>query len=1118
MSEPPKDAAGEAAKPAPKRPGPAKGDQEKARAPHGKPARVPPASRARAEAAPSGKPWLIIGGVGAVLLLLIIAIAVGFRDTKPQPAGDAAPTTKEPEPASPARPTEPTPAPSEPSPAAPKAESSAPLKIAEDAIREARRLAAANERAHARSVLEEALRRSDVVAHAIASESLRREIQELSKNDVTPAAEPEEKHEPAATEKPAEPAPSESAHVDAATDAKLKEVRDKEAALDLTGAIAALAGLDAKLAATEREEIDARAAFLDALGAAIPDGSAIAIAQGGKRYKITKVSSKGVETAFEGAAGPIPWSKLPRPSVLELVSTAESKVQSSPLGSALVLYDLGIWASADRRVHAWIEADPKARSRALAIVARARGISPVPEFVWKGEWLTPTEEEARAKDLVTVDGRLTPRDEARKLVEKLKRERRPAKAAQQTAAKARAQKELEALGVVDVRTILRSGDPVKRADIVVISDGFAKEEVGKFERLADTIARTVLTIEPFKNYSHYVNVHRVTVVEEKSGIAGGGTRLGSRVSDRSILTCDREAAWKYGRLAPDCDLVIVCANVRGDVRATGGSGVMTVDASGDFNDVVLHEMGHAFGGLDDEYVEAGDAAVFPDYGDPEEPAHINSTRQSNPKLVKWHYWSQPPALPDDQRTGCFPGSYYRATGYYRPAKTCRMREPTYRRYCAVCLEQLEKRFYARLEPIDDASPRSPVLAVYRDETQKLSVTAIAIEQGGEKLGGFAARWFVDGRPVQAKSSGIKSELEVRSGGSTGLAPGDHEVAVRVDLRDVRVRRDDGLLSSGRAWRVTAIDAPRPKIVAPERQPAKRGEPVVLEVTLEQGPDDLRLSAAGPPGSSFTASGRSGRFFWVPPRDARGAFPVTFTTGEGPTRVDRSTEIVLQDEDHDTSPMLADPGVAAATRGEPFELRLEATDLDGDALVFSAPKGLPPGATLDPAGVLRWTPDYSSPYESECEISVRVSDGKLTDDMTFKAKVENKPIGASLEGFDLLVATRSSTAATRLAALAALESSSIPPDGRALECARLLRDPDGEVSKKALEIARGLDTKRDLLAIDLVDHVWQLSDYSDAIDFLEDLGRGVLSADAKSAGARIAKDVAAVKKYNADRGK
>ena len=148
-----------------------------------------------------------------------------------------------------------------------------------------------------------------------------------------------------------------------------------------------------------------------------------------------------------------------------------------------------------------------------------------------------------------------------------------------------------------MKTLLSAGDPIKRADVVVVADGFTNAELPAFEKAADAVARTVLTVEPFKNYSMQLSVHRVTVVAEESGLAG--SRLGAKLEKGRILVCDKELAAKYGHLAPDADLVIVCVNVK-DVRATGSPGVITIDASGEFGDTVLHELGHAIGLLDDE--------------------------------------------------------------------------------------------------------------------------------------------------------------------------------------------------------------------------------------------------------------------------------------------------------------------------------------------------------------------------------------------------------------------------------------------------------------------------------------------------------------------------------------
>jgi tetratricopeptide (TPR) repeat protein len=890
--------------------------------------------------------------------------------------------------------------------------------------------------------------------------------------------------------------------------------------LDLKGAAQALADCDqtAPLVKTELAEIEARREYLDALGAAIPPGTLVVVEEGEKRAKLVRASSKGVEV--EGGSAPVPWPLLPRGTAALLAIAADKAVTTAPLGAVLVLTDLGLWARVDQRTKAWADADPAGAVKAFEVAARYRGLAETPQggFLWKGnEYVTVAEDDARAHDLVTVDGKAIPREEARRQIEKQRTTRRVAKKNQVAEARARAEKLLKDYGVTEIKTLVAAGDPIKRMDVVVVADGFTSAELGAFEKAADAVARTVLTVEPFKNYSRYVSVHRVSVVAEESGLAG--TRLGAKLEKGRILVCDRDLAATYGRLAPDADLVIACVNVK-DVRATGSPGVITIDASGEFSDTFLHELGHAVGLLDDEYVDASVTDRFVEYDKTKESEHVNTTRDSNPKSSKWHYWLLPPAIPE--KIGCFEGCFYRDKGYFRPASNCRMRTMNFKSYCPVCLEQMEKSFYSRLEPIDDVSVRVPEVFLWKDDATKIAASTIAITAGAEKLGGFVAKWYVDDRPAPAaavKSAGVKTELNLKT---LNLPAGAHEAVLRVDLKDVRVRRDDGLLSSVRAWRLYVKDTPRPRITAPERVTAVRGEPVSFDVSVEGLSADQRLDAEGPMGSAFIDSDQGGRFVWCPGRTARGLFHLVLKVGLGDQAVKHVTEILIQDPAHNVPPVFRDQGLVLAARGKDLALKLEAFDADGDGLVFTAKK-LPEGAILDPMrGILYWRPSYSSPLDAESDVVVKVSDGVGEDEMTFKLRVDNRPLEGATWGFDVLQATRSTSVEVRKAAFASLLECDLPRGAKLLELSRLLRDADAEVAKKACQtLSEALEVSeksaRSLVALDLQDRVFELADRPDALAFLKQFGRYLFSAEAEPAAARIQKDLAAVEAYNKGRG-
>ena len=187
--------------------------------------------------------------------------------------------------------------------------------------------------------------------------------------------------------------------------------------------------------------------------------------------------------------------------------------------------------------------------------------------------------------------------------------------------------------IYKVSTLLDNGDPSRRLDIVILSAGFPEKAEKAFNRLAEKLKKTLLREDPFRNYAKYINVHRVNV-DDRSMTK---TQAEARVSGSS-LTCNRDRAKTLASFAPDADLVVVLCDIAG-VRATGGSGVITINADIDMDQTFLHEMGHAFGNLSDEYVDHSQVNGKPLFKDETNEHFANVTRTRNPKEVKWHYWT-----------------------------------------------------------------------------------------------------------------------------------------------------------------------------------------------------------------------------------------------------------------------------------------------------------------------------------------------------------------------------------------------------------------------------------------------------------------------------------------------
>jgi hypothetical protein len=123
--------------------------------------------------------------------------------------------------------------------------------------------------------------------------------------------------------------------------------------------------------------------------------------------------------------------------------------------------------------------------------------------------------------------------------------------------------------------------------------------------------------------------------------------------------------------------------------------------------IVLHESGHTFAHLVDEYVDTSlnppPIAIFPESSAP------NATVVTDTNLVKWRYWFANPAavprLPGELGVGLFEGAYYRANGYFRPTDNSFMRTLS-QNMGAVNVEAWVLSIYKRLGAVSAALPQA----------------------------------------------------------------------------------------------------------------------------------------------------------------------------------------------------------------------------------------------------------------------------------------------------------------------------------------------------------------------------------------------------------------------------
>lgn len=358
-----------------------------------------------------------------------------------------------------------------------------------------------------------------------------------------------------------------------------------------------------------------------------------------------------------------------------------------------------------------------------------------------------------------------------------------------------------------VITVQGTGPAANRIDIVVLGDGYTAAEQGAFAADVDRTVDGLFAQPPFEGYRGFFNVHRVELQSDQSGADHPeaepprfrDTALGAAYDCTSIerLLCVDlnavQAVLDRSVAADQRDIVLVLVN---DPQYGGSGGVVAVASRHpDTVELVLHELGHSFGLLGDEY----------DYGPPEcavgfEPSQPNIARDIDRMRLKWNGGGGPPRgwveesvpLPTSagtlDRIGAFEGAKYCASGLYRPTFDSKMRSLD-RPFDAINTEQLVKRLYNLVSPIDASSPRHDIgVFLAPDERRRFRVQLpIAAEP-------LQVSWSLDGRIL-----GTGSAFTLRA---ASLETGVH--VLRADVVDPTplVRNDpEKLLQERREWTI-----------------------------------------------------------------------------------------------------------------------------------------------------------------------------------------------------------------------------------------------------------------------------------------------------------------------------
>lgn len=302
-----------------------------------------------------------------------------------------------------------------------------------------------------------------------------------------------------------------------------------------------------------------------------------------------------------------------------------------------------------------------------------------------------------------------------------------------------------------VWSVFESGQPDSKVDLLVLGDGYTRAEMPKYQSDVKRLVDALFKEEPFLSRRSDFNVWALDLPSDQSGVSRPhagvfrrtplSTHYSSFDSERYVLTYDNRTVRDVASAAP-YDVMAILLNE----RTYGGGGIFNLYLTCSSDNayagyVFVHEFGHHFAGLGDEYYTS-DVAYETGAKEHVEPWEPNVTALHDPDALKWkdlveagtplptpwekekfeeasrRYQKERSRLrssgaPESEmeklfaeqekletevlrgmkyfgKVGAFEGASYERKGLYRPSADCIMFSRNKVGFCPVCRQAIER--------------------------------------------------------------------------------------------------------------------------------------------------------------------------------------------------------------------------------------------------------------------------------------------------------------------------------------------------------------------------------------------------------------------------------------------
>ena len=261
-------------------------------------------------------------------------------------------------------------------------------------------------------------------------------------------------------------------------------------------------------------------------------------------------------------------------------------------------------------------------------------------------------------------------------------------------------------------SVVQTSSTGKGADLIFIGDAYSDRQIddGTYDKDMDSAIEAVFSIEPMASYRSLFNIYIVYAVSETE-VVGKNTALHTMEGDDGYLMSDAYVCNSYAALAcpgtgidgmgttfNNATIMVVINSENGlgisytTISANPGDYVSDYGQSCEamafigkgtnetvFKETVLHEFGHAFAKLADEYYSIGemdkDAVNYMRQYDSNTGYNKNVDYSNDPLTIKWHRFLSDSRY--DGTVGIFEGGHaYYDKGVWRPTEDSIMKSIT----------------------------------------------------------------------------------------------------------------------------------------------------------------------------------------------------------------------------------------------------------------------------------------------------------------------------------------------------------------------------------------------------------------------------------------------------------